>query len=196
VISLSELVNHIKEALLKKPPIREQLERAKYGLRAQIARLEMIQQGLEERDRALFNKITEAYEKQDHLSMKALSSELAELRKAEKATLYSKLALEKTLLRLEAAKSLDELAKALVPTIGVMRNLKTAISGVVPDAEDALRDVFDTFNTALIGLGINIDSFRIYQPHNEEVEKILQEAEAVAEQKIKEKLPKTMGDLI
>jgi len=192
---LSEIVDRIKEALSRKPA-REQLERAKYGLKAQIAKLELIQRNLEERDKTLFNRITEAYEKQDHLSMKALSSELAELRKAEKATLYSKLALERTLLRLEAAKSLDELARALVPTIGVMKNLRTAIGGLIPEAEDALRDVFETFNSALIGLGINLDSFRIYQPHSEEVEKILQEAEAIAEQKLKEKLPKTMGDLI
>lgn len=191
--SLSAVLEKIKGALRSEPPIREQVERAKRGLRMQLARLEMIQKNLEERDRALLNKVADAYGRQDQIAMKALSSELAELRKAEKATLYSRVALEKTVLRLEAAQSLDELARALVPAMGVMKSVKSAIKGAVPEAEDAIRDVFDNFNSALIGLGINLDGFELHQVLSEDAEKILQEAEAIAEQRIKERLPRSLG---
>ncbi|MGC8601774.1 MAG: Snf7 family protein [Thermoprotei archaeon] len=180
-----KLEEHIKRG----PPLKERINHAIYVIQTQKEKLEQMSQKIQERDKEMFGKTVAAMAEGDTAHAAIYANECSELRKMAKVVLASQLALEQVALRLETVEEFGDLAVAMAPIRAVMADTKARLAGVVPEVASELEGVNETLGKALIEVGEaeGIEESPITE--NEEARKILQEANTVAEQKVKEKFP-------
>src|SRR5574338_552127 len=150
---------------------------------------EKINDVLKQRDEKLFKRIVVATQNHDITASKVLSKELAEVRKVTKLLGNARIALEQIELRLSTFHDLGDTVVTIMPKIGLMKNLRSSLIKFMPEADRELTGMTemlgglmtDTFHSGDFGIDSNASS--------EESEKILQEASAVAEAAINDKLP-------
>ena len=178
----------IKSAIFPEPPLKRKIDLARTRLKMQVDRLDQVTTRLMERDKKIFEKVVDAFTKHEMDRATLYANELAELRKMGKIILFSKLSLEKVLLRLETIRDVGDLMVAMAPVIGVVRAVKSGLAGILPDAERELGELADV----LSGLVADVGELTGHSPTleaSEEARKILEEAMAIAEQRMREKLP-------
>jgi division protein CdvB (Snf7/Vps24/ESCRT-III family) len=179
----------IQESVRPPGPLKPRLDAAVRSIQLQVQKLEIANQRFNERDRMMFSKVVDAYSKHDIDHAKIYANELAEIRKMSKMLMQAKMALEQIVMRLNTVTELGDIVVTLAPAMGVIRNVRTGISSLLPEAERELGDISTTLSSILVdagqssGLSLNFDSA------NEDAMKILNEAATVAEQKVKEKFP-------
>ncbi|MFB5613416.1 MAG: Snf7 family protein, partial [Nitrosarchaeum sp.] len=93
-------------------------------LQTQIAKLDSMILKLNERDSKLFKRIVEATQSHDINTSRVLSKELVEVRKTTKILSNARIALEQIELRLTTYHDLGDTVVTIMPTIGLMKNLK------------------------------------------------------------------------
>jgi division protein CdvB (Snf7/Vps24/ESCRT-III family) len=180
--------SRIKSAIFPDSPLKHKIDLARMKLKMQVDKLDQVSARMMERDKSLFNKVVDAFIKHEMDRATLYANELAELRKMSKIILFSKLSLEKVLLRLETIRDVGDLVVAMAPVIGVVRAVKSSLAGILPDAEHELGELADVLG----GLVSDIGELTGYSPTleaSEEAQKILEEAMTVAEQRMREKLP-------
>jgi len=170
----------VKEAFHPAAPLKPKLDHAVKRLEAQIQRMDQTSDHFTERDKSLFAKIVEAYSKHDLQHANVLATELAEIRKAEKTLINSRLALEQILLRLKTVTELGDMVSTLAPAVGVLRNIKTAISGVLPDAGRELEQIGTLLSGIIMDAGQTTGLTLSFGATNEDAQKILKDARARA----------------
>jgi len=118
-----------------------------------------------------------------------LAGELAEIRKVEKMLMHSSLALESVSLRLSTVSELGDVVTVLAPAAGVLNNIRVGMSNIFPEAGHELESI-GTLMTDIVstthhetGMQVNICKASL------EANKILQDAETAAENKLKAQLP-------
>ncbi|MDH5815199.1 MAG: Snf7 family protein [Candidatus Nezhaarchaeota archaeon] len=178
----------IRSALLPSSPLKYKIDLTMTRLKTQVDKLNQAMTRLMEKERKIFDMVVDAYMKHDVDRATLYANELAELRKVSKIILYSKLSLEKVLLRLGTIKDVGELLVAVAPVIGVVRAIKSCLAGILPGAEQELNELSYILNSLVTEIGEATGQPPTLET-TEEAQKILEEAMAVAEQKIKEKLP-------
>jgi division protein CdvB (Snf7/Vps24/ESCRT-III family) len=117
------------------------------------------------------------------------ANECAELRKMAKVVLHSELALEQVTLRLETVHEFGDLANAMMPVANVVRALKSQLEGVMPEVSLELSEVNETLEGLAVEVGETTETSFDVMSSSEESQHILQEANIVAEQKMKERFP-------
>ena len=117
------------------------------------------------------------------------ANELAEVRKVGKMVTQSKLALEQIVLRLNTITELGDIVTTLAPATSIVRSVKQDIAGVMPDAEGEMGEVSSLLSGILVDAGSMGGYTMNFETANEEAEKALSEAAAVAESRMKEKFP-------
>ena len=178
----------IKSAIFPDSPLKRKIDLARTRLKMQVDRLEQVSARLMERDKSIFNKIVDAFIKHEMDRATLYANELAELRKMSKIILFSKLSLEKVLLRLETIRDVGDLIVAMAPVIGVVRTVKNGLAGVLPDAERELGELADVLSGLVTDMG-ELSGRSPTVEASEEAQRILEEAMAIAEQRMREKLP-------
>ena len=118
------------------------------------------------------NKLVDAYTKHDTAHANIYANELAEVRKMAKLVMNARLALDQVALRIRTCTEFGDLVANLGPAIGVLRSVSSCLTGVVPEAE-----------------GLNSGSTMNFNNVSEDAAKILNEAAAVAEQKVSANFP-------
>lgn len=178
-----------REAVRGPQPVRPQIQRATSQLNQEINRLDGSLSRLRQREQSIFKKTVAAVQVHDEQSSKAYSNELAEARKMSKIVTQSKVALEQVSLRLQTVTDMGDFATALSPAIGVVRSVRKTLGTVLPDAQEALGDIGSTLNSIMMDVGqVTGTNFILGEP-NEEAEKIMQEAAAVAEKRMVDSFP-------
>jgi len=183
------LATRIKETIKPPGPLKPRLDAAMRALQLQIQKLEIANQKFQERDRAIFSKIVDAYSRHDMDHAKIYANELAEIRKMSKLLMQSKMALEQIVMRLSTVTELGDIVATLAPAMGVIRSVKSGISTLLPEAEKELGDISTILSSILVDAGQTAGLSINFETANEDAMKILSEAAAIAEQKVKEKLP-------
>ncbi len=178
----------IRSALFPDSPLKRKIDLARARLRMQVDKLDQVSARLMERDKSIFNKIVDAFTKREMERATLYANELAELRKMSKIVLFSKLSLEKVLLRLETVRDVGDLMVAMAPVLGVVRAVKSGLAGMLPDAERELGELADVLSSLVTDVGA-ISGYSPTLEASEEARKILEEAMSVAEQRVREKLP-------
>jgi division protein CdvB (Snf7/Vps24/ESCRT-III family) len=184
--SLGERVN---DALKPKGALKPRLETAVKKLQTQISKLDGMITKLKQRDEKLFKRIVVATQQHDITASKVLSKELAEVRKVTKLLGNARMALEQIELRLSTFHDLGDTVATIMPTIGLMKNLRSSLIKFMPEADRELGGMTEMLN------GLMTDTFHSgdfgidSEATTEESEKILQEAAAVAEAAVNDKLP-------
>lgn len=179
----------IKEAIKPSGQLKQRLNLAVRSIGSKIRSMDRALERFSKRDEAIFKRIIKSYSTHDTLRANVLANELAEIRKVEKMLMQAKLALESISLRLKTVSELGDIVTVLTPAVSVLNNVRSRMSGIVPEADKELGDVGKLLTEIVSstsqtnGLPVN------FEAANEEAAKILEEAASVAEQRLKKKLP-------
>ena len=187
------LNTRIKETFHTSTSMRTRMQTAISRTEAQAQKLDQTSQRLAERDKALFAKIVEAYQKHDVQHANVFSSELAEIRKTEKTVMHARLALDQIILRLRTVTELGDMVGALAPIVGVLGSIKSAIGGVLPDAGRELEQIGTMLNGIIMDAGQTTGLTLNFGEASEDAKGILAEAATVVEQRMKDKFPDLPG---
>jgi len=179
----------VREAVRPPGPLKPKLEDAIRAIQAQIARLDATETKSKERDAAIFNKVVTSIQKHDTQHASVYANELAEVRKMTKTVTSSKLALEQIVLRLNTVTELGDIAVTLAPAMGVLNSVRAGIIAVLPEAERGINEISELLSSILVDAGQTSGSTLNFEAANEDAEKIIAEASAVAEQRMKDKFP-------
>jgi len=179
----------VKEAIRPSGPLKPRLDFAIRRIEVQIQRIDQAGDRFSQRDKSLFARIVDAQSKHDMLRANAFATELAEIRKLEKVIMHARLALEQIVLRLKTVTEFGDLVGALAPVVSVLHNIRTAISGVLPEAGRELEQVGTMLSGIIMEAGQTTGLTLNFGATNEDAQKILNDAAMVAEQRIKEKFP-------
>ena len=171
----------ISDTVKPKGPLKPRVENAIKKLQLQIKKLDSMLTNLQERDSKLFQRIVEATQKHDAQTSKVLGNELAEVRKVTKILSGARIALEQIELRLTTSRDLGDTVVAIMPTMGLMKNLKSSLGKIMPGAEQEIGQMAEMLGGFMTESFSGDAAFGIDETTNSESEKILKEAAAVAE---------------
>ena len=183
------LGNKVRESVRNPGPLKPRLDLAVRQIQVQVAKLDSTSSKLRERDNAIFNKVVVSLQKHDSQHASVYANELAEIRKMNKMVTQAKLALEQIVLRLNTITELGDIVVTLTPAMSVMRSVKRGLAGVLPEAEGEIGEISGLLSSILVDAG-TVGGYSLnFEAANEDAERILAEASAVAEQGMKEKFP-------
>lgn len=183
------ITERINEAVKPKGALKPRVEMAVKRLQGQISKLDNMLIKLKQRDEKLFNRIVIATQQHDTHSSKVLSNELAEVRKVSKVLGNARMALEQIELRLTTFHDLGDTVVTIMPTIGLMRSLKSSLVKFMPEADQEVTRMTEMLGGLMTDTFSGDSSFGMEPSTNAESDKILQEAAAVAETAVGEKFP-------
>ncbi len=179
----------VRDTVKPQGPLRPRIDGAMNRLQAQIQRMDTMLAKMREKDSALFKRIVDAMQKHDADAGRVLSNELAEVRKVTKTLSHARLALEQVNLRLSTVHDVGDAVVALMPAVGAMKSVKAGLVKFMPEAENEIGEMTSTLGNLMVDT-LSGGSFSfVSDASNEEVEKILAEASAVAEKNVDSRLP-------
>ncbi|MFP3162567.1 MAG: cell division protein CdvB1/B2 [Acidianus hospitalis] len=183
------IVSGIKGAFKPKEPLKYRLVQVHYQISSMISRLDAYISRMQERDKTLFERVVEAQMAKDTARAAMYANEVAEVRKITKQLIMTQIALEQVELRLETVSELGDVFVNLVPVVGVINELRSVIRGVMPELSVELGELGEGLQEVVIEAGDFTGASGISAAPTAEARKILEEAAAVAEQKMKENFP-------
>ena len=183
------ITERINEAVKPKGALKPRVEMAVKRLQGQISKLDNMLTKLKQRDEKLFQRIVNATQQHDTHSSKVLSNELAEVRKVSRVLGNARMALEQIELRLTTFHDLGDTVVTIMPTIGLMRSLKSSLVKFMPEADQEVNRMTEMLGGLMTDTFSGDSSFGIEPSTSAESDKILQEAAAVAETAVGEKFP-------
>ena len=179
----------LREAVKPQGALKPRIQTAVNKLQVQISKMDSMLTKLQERDQQIFKRIVAAMQQHDTSTSKVLSNELAEIRKVTRMLGNARMSLEQVQLRLTTIHDLGDAMVAIGPAMSTMKGLKSSLGRFMPEADSELNSMTQTLNGLMVdsfsGDAFNMES----DTSNEETDKILQEASAVAEQQIGDKFP-------
>ena len=183
------LGTRVKESVRNPGPLKPRLDLAVRQIQVQVAKLDSTSAKLRERDNSIFAKVVGSLQKHDTQHASVFANELAEIRKMNKMVTQAKLALEQIVLRLNTITELGDIVVTLTPAMSVIRNVKQGLVGVLPEAESEIGEISGLLSSILVDAG-TVGGYSLnFEAANEDAEKILAEASAVAETRMREKFP-------
>ena len=175
------ITEKINDSIKPKGPLKPRISNAVKKLQSQISKLDSMLTNLQERDAKLFQRIVEATQKHDTRTTKVLGNELAEIRKVTKILSSARIALEQIELRLTTCSDLGDTVVAMMPTVGLMKNLKSSLGKIMPGAEQEIGQMAEILGGFMTESFSGDATFGVDESTNAESENILKEAAAVAE---------------
>ena len=179
----------LREAVKPQGALKPRIQTAVNKLQVQISKMDSMLTKLQERDQQIFQRVVTAMQQHDTTTSKVLSNELAEIRKVTRMLGNARMSLEQVQLRLTTIHDLGDAMVAIGPAMSTMKGLKSSLGRFMPEADSELNSMTQTLNGLMVdsfsGDAFNMES----DATNEDTEKILQEASAVAEQQIGDKFP-------
>ncbi len=179
----------LNDTLKPKGPLKPRVQQAIKRLQHQISKLDHMLTSLQERDAKLFHRIVEATQRHDTHTSKVLANELAEIKKVTRVLSGARIALEQIELRLTTCSDLGDTVVAIIPTMDLMKNLKSSLGKIMPGAEQEISQIADTLGGFMTESFAGDAAFSVDGATNAESEAILKEAAAVAESSASEMFP-------
>lgn len=180
----------LRETLTPQGPLKPRIETAVNKLQLQTSKLDTMITKLNERDASLFRRVVDSMQRHDADSAKVLSNELAEVRKISKTLGQAKMALEQVSLRLSTIHDMGDAMVALGPAMSSIKSLKPSLGRFVPGADSEINNMqallggIMTESLQSNGLGIELNA-----GSGADIDQIMMEASAVAEQKVNDRFP-------
>ena len=175
-------------------PLRPKLELASRQIQIQVMKLEQASNKLKEKDASIFSKVVSSMQKNDTTRASMLANELSEVRKMNNVVTQAKLALEQLNLRLNTIQDLGDIANTLTPAINVIKGVQPGLINLVPDAEREIGEISSLLSGILVDAG-KIDGGALsFEVNNEEAEKVIEEASAIVEERMRTKFPDVPED--
>lgn len=179
----------IVEVVKKPSPLKERISYTIYRLKVQEGRLEQAYARMQNHYSRLFKKCTNAVVAKDAVRASIYANECAEIRKMTQTILRSQFAIEQVILRLETVEEFGDIVVEMSPVASVINSIKGHLAGVVPEVSYKLGEIGDTLNDLVMDAGGATGYAWNVVSSGEEAERILTEANTIAEQKMKEQFP-------
>jgi division protein CdvB (Snf7/Vps24/ESCRT-III family) len=164
-------------------------------LKIQVEKLDQISARLQERDKEIFDKCVKAEVSKDEAHAAIYANECAEIRKMAKVVLHSQLALERVILRLETIEELGDVLTTIGPVAGIVKGIKSQLTGIIPEVAYELGEINDTLDSTIAEAGDANARSESIKASDEEAQRVLGEANAIAEQRMKERFPELPSTL-
>ena len=185
----ASMADKFRETIKPQGALKPRIQNAVNKLQVQTTKMDTMLSKLEERDKQLFKRVVTAVQQHDTSASKVLSNELAEIRKVKKMLGGARMSLEQVQLRLATIHDLGDDMVAIGPAMNTMKSLQSSLGKFMPEADSEMNAMAQTLNGLMVD-SISDDSFNMESDaSNEETDKILSEASAVAEQQIGDKFP-------
>jgi len=183
------IADKINDTFNPKGTLKPKIQNGIKKLQTQIAKLDSMIVKLNEREAKLFKRIVEATQSHDVSASRILSKELVEVRKTTKILGNARIALEQIELRLTTYHDLGDTVVTIMPTIGLMKNLKSSLVKFMPNADQEINQMAQMLGGFMTDSFSTDATFGMNETTNSESEKILQEAAAVAESSVGNRFP-------
>ena len=193
----TSMVDKFRDTVKPQGALKPRIQNAVNKLQVQTTKMDVMLTKLDQRDQQLFKRVVSSVQQHDTNGSKILSNELAEIRKVKKMLGGARMSLEQVQLRLGTIHDLGDAMVAIGPAMNTMRGLQSSLGKFMPEADSELNTMTQTLNGLMVD-SLSGDAFNMESDvSNEETDKILQEASAVAEQQIGDKFPSvpTLSDL-
>ena len=170
-------------------PLKERIEHASFRLHTQLDKLEHMYTRLHQRDTDLFQRCVGAQVSNDLGHARIYANECGEIRKIAQVVLGSQLALEKVILRLETVEEFGTIMSQIAPVIGIVKETKSKIAGIVPQVANELEEVNNMLGDLTVETGEVTANTLPIETTDGEARKVLEETGLIAEQKLHEHFP-------
>ena len=185
----ASMVDKFRDTVKPQGALKPRIQNAVNKLQVQTTKMDTMLTKLDQRDQQLFKRVVTSVQQHDTHGSKVLSNELAEIRKVKKMLGGARMSLEQVQLRLSTIHDLGDAMVAIGPAMTTMRGLQSSLGKFMPEADSELNAMTQTLNGLMVD-SLSGDAFNMESDvSNEETEKILQEASAVAEQQTGDKFP-------
>ncbi len=166
------------------------MSQALFRLGSQKEKLEHMSSRLQQRDKEMFQRCIGAQLSKDTAHAALYANECAEIRKMAHLTLSSELALERVILRMQTVEEFGDIMAQMAPVIGVVRETRGRIAGVIPEVAAELGEVNNMLSDMSIETGeVGQDQSFDMAASSTEARKVLEESSAIASQQMKERFP-------
>ncbi|BBD72731.1 cell division protein [Sulfodiicoccus acidiphilus] len=179
----------IKRGNSKKAQLGLLLEEISVRLKDQQMKLDEAMRRLKDRDKELFDRVVRSQMESDVAKAAIYAEEISDIRKMLKIIYTASLAIEKVRLKLETVQELQGLSLVLLPVLKILGGLKEQVKGIAPDVAVALDSITSSVNSIAVETGILNEKAVVPAIVDEQAKKILDEAQKMAENKLKESLP-------
>ena len=184
------MLSRVRDRIKTQAPLKPKIEEAERKIRIQMNRIDLALSRIAERDSYIFRKVILALQKKDRQRASVYANELSEVRKLGKLVTQAKLALQQVVLRLNTVRDLGDAMTVISPAMSVVRNVGSNISYVMPEAQNEISEINNILGDILIDAGgIRGGTYFNLETTNEEADKILSEASALAEKRMKQLFP-------
>ena len=188
-------ISRIRDTVNPPTPIKVRIDTASRQIKVLIAQLDGAVNRIRQRDEAIFTNVVASLAKHDNEHASVYANELSEVRKMGKVVAQAQLALEQIVLRLGTITDLGEVAMTLAPAITVIRSMKQGLSSALPEADREIGEISGLLSGILVDAGSVGGVSLNFDVANEDAQKVLEEAAAVAEQRISASFPEVPAGL-
>jgi len=170
-------------------PLKEQLAVVIYRIRTQRNKIESMGLMMQRRDKEFFDKCVAARAGGDAARANLYAEECAEDRKMAKIALNSELALEQLTFKLETAEMMGDVGFLIHPIKGVVATVGQQIQHMMPEVSFELSQINESLEGIVVNAGDVSESVPPLDGVSPEADRILREADTLAEEKIKSRFP-------
>jgi division protein CdvB (Snf7/Vps24/ESCRT-III family) len=170
-------------------PLKEQLAVVIYRIRTQRNKIESMGLTMQRRDKEFFDKCVAARAAGDTARANLYAEECAEVRKIAKVALNSELALEQLTFKLETAEMMGDVGFLIHPIKGVVATVGQQIHHMMPEVSFELSQINESLEGIVVNAGDVSESIAPAEGISPDADKILREADTLAEEKIKSRFP-------
>jgi division protein CdvB (Snf7/Vps24/ESCRT-III family) len=189
-------MDRLRDRVVTPPPLKSQIELASRQIRTLISQLDGAVGRIRQRDSTIFRQVVAAVAKHDAQHAAVYANELTEVRKMGKMVTQAQLALEQISLRLGTINDLGEIATTLAPAVAVIRSMKDTLNTALPQADREIGEISGLLSNVLIDAGSTAGLSLNFDVANEDAQKVLEEAAAVAEQRMMDSFPEIPADVL
>jgi division protein CdvB (Snf7/Vps24/ESCRT-III family) len=183
------LIDRFRVGVRPPAPLKPQIEQANRQIRVLISQLDNTVVRIKQRDATIFKSVVTALAKHDTQHAAVYANELTEVRKISKMVTQAQLALEQISLRLGTITDMGEIATTLAPAVSVIRSMKENLRIALPEADREIGEISGLLSSVLVDAGSTGGLSLNFDVANEDAAKVLEEAAAVAEERMKESFP-------
>jgi len=170
-------------------PLRDKVTKTVYRLNMVQRKLDDSRLRMERKHKTLFNKCVASQEAKDSAVAIMYANECSQVRKMAQMIITSQLAIEQVALRLETVKDFGDIATEVMPATKLIHALKGHLAGVIPEVSMQLGQIGQTLDSLVLEVGEATIQTGSYITSGEDAERVLAEATAVAEQKVRSGFP-------
>lgn len=187
----TSITTKIKEIGKPQQDLKQQISIVTRRIDLQTQSLNTAVNRFEVRDASIFQRVVKAMADRDQARANIYATELGEIRKVEKMLTQASIALESVSMRLNTVSEVGDLVAVLAPAAGVLNNIRSGMSSVLPEAGRELESIGSllgdivTSSSQSSDMQVNVGSTAM----NPEAEAILQQAELEAEKRISDQFP-------